>query len=76
MRSLGVVAADELGGDRSQVPLVNDDKAIQALAAERPDHPFRDGIRPGCADRAEQHLDAEAPGPQREVATVHRVPVP
>ena len=31
MRPLGIVEADELGEDRSQVPFVDDDEAIQAF---------------------------------------------
>jgi hypothetical protein len=47
VRPLGVVEADELGEDRPQVPLVDDDELIQAFPAEGPDHPFRDRIGPG-----------------------------
>jgi hypothetical protein len=34
VRPLGVVVADELGEDRPQVPLVDDDEVVQALAAQ------------------------------------------
>ena len=61
VRPLGVVVADELGEDGPQVPLVDDYQAIQALAAEGPDHPFGDGVGPGRPDRAEERLDAQAP---------------
>jgi hypothetical protein len=75
VRPPGIVEADDLGEGRSQVPLVEGDEMIRALPAEGPDHPFRDGVRPGRPDRAEQRREAQAPRPPRDVAAADGVPV-
>lgn len=64
---LGVVEADELGEDRPQVLLVDDDEVVQALAAQTADRAFGDGIRARRPHRREHRLDAYAPGPLEEV---------
>jgi hypothetical protein len=44
-RTLGMVVTDEPGQDGSRGLLVEHDQVVQALAAQRADHPFHDGIR-------------------------------
>ena len=44
MRSLLVVVPHELIEDGRQVPLIKHDHVVEALAAERPDDSFGDGV--------------------------------
>ena len=45
VRSFEVVVPDKLIEYRAQMLLVQDDQVVEALAAECPDHPFRDRVR-------------------------------
>ena len=44
VRPLPIVVLDKLGEHRPEVLLVEDDQVIQALAPERPDDSFGDGV--------------------------------
>ena len=68
-----VVVPDELGENRPQMPLVEDDELVQTFSAERPDDSFDDGIRPRARYRRGDGIDADSSGPLAEVASVHRV---
>ena len=75
MRSILVVVGDELGEDRPEVLLVEDDQVVEALAAERPDHPFRDSIRFRRPNRGADGVDADASGALAEVAAIDRIAI-
>ena len=44
VRPVAVVVPDVLGQDRAQVPLVNRDDVVEAVAPEGADHPLGDGV--------------------------------
>ena len=69
MWTFGAVVPNELGEHRPQMLLVKDDQVVEALVAQRPDDPLGDRIGARCLHRAEQRLDAKAPGPSSEVCT-------
>ena len=50
-----------------QVALAKDDDVVQALAAQRSDHPLRDGVRVGRPHRREHRLDSDTGRPRNEV---------
>jgi len=51
---VGKVSAD----DGFEVPAPEDEDAIEALAAQRPDEPFRERVRNRCPDRCPEDGDA------------------
>jgi hypothetical protein len=61
MRPLLVVVRRVLGEDRSELPLVEDQQPVQALAANRADPPLGVGVRPRSSWWAAQYLEIPAP---------------
>ena len=60
---------------RPQVPLIHDDKVVQALAPERADHALRDGVRLRRLHRNQDRLNPDGPGPPHEVTAVCAIAV-
>jgi hypothetical protein len=52
-----MVIAEVAGKDAMQVSLAEDEHVIQALAADRTDEPFREGILPRAVRRGEDLID-------------------
>lgn len=69
-RTFGVVVSDELTEHGPQRLLVQDDEVVEALAPERADDPFRNGVRPRRADGRQERFDAEHFGSPTEVSSV------
>ena len=76
MRPLRVVVPDEFGEDRGEVLFVEHDDVVQALSAERPDHPFGYRVRLWRSDRRGDSVDADALGSRPEVAAVDGIAIP
>ena len=60
MRPLLVVVRRVLGEDRSELPFVEDQQPVQALAANGADPPLGVGVRPRSSWWAAQYLDSGA----------------
>jgi hypothetical protein len=52
VRPGGVVVGQVFGQYLAQVVLIDDQHAVEQLAAQRADHPLADGVRSGCPRRA------------------------
>ncbi len=73
MRPVGIVVGDELAQDGAQMLLVENDKVVQALAAQRPNHPLSHGVCPWSPDWRQQGLGPERPcssGEPRPISAV------
>jgi hypothetical protein len=57
MAKPAMVMLEAVGEEPPQVPLVEDDDLVQALAASAPDHPFGERVLPGTA-RCGEYLSA------------------
>ncbi len=75
MRSHPVVVTDVFMENAPQVALVEDDDVVQALTAQRSDHPLREGVRVGRPHRREHRLDSHTGRLWDEVPAVAAVPV-
>src|SRR5512133_3066924 len=65
-----VIVPEELAEEPSQVPFVEDDDLVQALAANASDHALDERVLPGTARGGERFFDARAPHARSEgVAT-------
>src|ERR687885_589340 len=73
MRSLQVVVPDELGEDRSEMLLIEDDQMVQTCSTERPDESLDDGIRPRARYGCRNSIDTDPSGSLAKVAAVPRV---
>nr|WP_222849141.1 hypothetical protein [Trebonia kvetii] len=60
MRAVTVIVLDILGQHLPQVLLAEDEHVVQALAAQRPYEPFREGVRPRRPDGRLDHPHAVA----------------
>src|SRR2546422_1409178 len=72
MRSLLVVVPHELIEDGRQMPLIKHDHVVEALAAERPDDSFGDGVRLGRVNRRGDSIDTDTPGAPKANAIAER----
>ena len=59
MRPHRVVVLDVLTKHPPQMPFVDGDDVIEALAPERPDHPLGDGVGVRRAHRSQNRLDPD-----------------
>ena len=50
--------------------LVEHDQVVEALTADRPDHPFSERVRLRCMNWGEHGLDPDRPGSPQEVAAI------
>ena len=75
VRPFLVVRADELGQYRRQVPLVEHDQVIQALAAKCAHHAFDDRVRTRCSNGRGDAVDTDAPSALAKIAAVDHVPI-
>jgi hypothetical protein len=55
--------------------LIQDNQVVEALAAERPDDSFADGVRLWRVDRRRDPIDTDAPGAQAEVTAIDGIPI-
>ena len=76
MGTIRIVVADELLQDRAQVLFVQDNEVVEALAPQRPNHPFRHGVRAGSPDWGEQRLGPERPYSFAKLRSVRVVAIP
>ena len=76
MRALRVVVGDELAQNRVQMPLIQDDDVIEALAPQGADDSLGDSIRARGSDRSEQGCSPERLGTPDKLRAVGAVTVP
>ena len=67
-----VVVLHVFDEDTTQMPLIDQNEVVEALAPQRPDHPLRDGVRVGRADRRQDGRDADAGGARMPESTTAR----
>ena len=75
MRTHRVVVLDVLTKHPPQMPFVDGDDVIEALAPERPDHPLGDGVGVRRAHRSQNRLDPEPSSASDEVPAIATVAV-
>ena len=75
MRPHRVVVLDVLTRHPPQMPFVDGDDVIEALAPERPDHPLGDGVGVRCAQRSQNRLDPDPSSACDEVPAIATVAV-
>ena len=75
MRTHRVVVLDVLTKHPPQMPFVDGDDVIEALAPERPDHPLGDGVGIRCAHRSQNRLDPDPSSACDEVPAIATVAV-
>ena len=75
MRPHRVVVLDVLTKHPPQMPFVDGDDVIEALAPERPDHPLGDGVGVRCAQRSQNRLDPDPSSACDEVPAIATVAV-
>ena len=75
MRPHRVVVLDVLTKHPPQMPFVDGDDVIEALAPERPDHPLGDGVGVRCAHRSQNRLDPDPSSACDEVPAIATVAV-
>ena len=75
VRTFRVVVPNELGEDRPQMLLVDDNQVVEALVPQSPDDPLAHRIGVGRLHWTEQSLDTQVLGPPDESPTVDAVPV-
>ena len=75
MRAHRVVVLDVLTRHPPQMPFVDGDDVIEALAPERPDHPLGDGVGVRCAHRSQNRLDPDPSSACDEVSAIATVAV-
>lgn len=75
VRPIPVVVSDELAQDRQKLILTQHDQVVEALPAERADHPLRYSIRLGGQHWRADSADAQSPQPRIEVRAIHAIAV-
>ena len=65
-----VVVLDVLTKHPPQMPFVDGDDVIEALAPERPDHPLGDGVGVRRAHRSQNRLDPDPSSACDEVSAI------
>ena len=75
MRPHRSLALDVLTKHPPQMPFVDGDDVIEALAPERPDHPLGDGVGVRCAHRSQNRLDPDPSSACDEVPAIATVAV-
>ena len=75
MRPHRVVVLDVLTKHPPQMPFVDGDDVIEALAPERPDHPLGDGVGVRRAQRSQNRLDPDPSSACDEVPAIATVAV-
>ena len=75
MRPLPIVVSDELVQDPHQLMLIPDDQVVEALPAERANHPLRDRICLRSQHGRADSVDDQAPQPSIKVPAIHAVAV-
>ena len=82
VRARGVVVADVLGDDALEVPAVQHENVVEALATQRPEKALADGVHVRRAHRRADHSDAGGAreriegGPELVVAVANQEPWP
>ena len=75
MRALAVVVRDVFGQHGSEMLLIQDNQVVEALAAERPDDSFDDGVCLWGVNRRRDTVDTDAPGAPAEVTAIDGIPI-
>jgi hypothetical protein len=70
-----VIVHEAAGEHAAQVAFAQDEDVIEALAADRTDEPFREGVVPGARGRRQDFSDPHAPHLLSERVAVDRVAI-